>query len=421
MKSSYITFLKVCNHHKIPKTDWKLNGQYNYIEFTNGSRIDLLDVDYKPSDPDFERFGSLEYTGGWLEEAGEISFKAFDILKSRIGRHKNKEFGFKSKLLLTSNPNKGWLYSVFYKPWKDGNLPDGYEFLQALYTDNPHTAEEYGENLSEISDVANRKRLMDGDWEYDDNLKALFNYDALVDVFSNTITKESAKYLSVDIADDGSDKTVFSFWEGLEEYRRESFERMNSEAIINKIREYASTDRIPYSHIVVDAIGVGSSIASSSLLDGIVGYKSSYAPFKTDLDIVRIPGVSYTNSTLTPRTSDYKNLRSQCLFVLAEHVNSHKIASKLKGTQKQDIIDELSKYDEVSKIDDNKRMATKKEDVKDSLGRSPDASDTWIMRMYFEIRNRIDPRQSEEGAFIKRKLDNQFAMNEANMHLNEAE
>ena len=134
MKSSYVTFMKVCKYHGIPDSDWKLNGQYNYIEFTNGSRIDLLDVAYKPSDPDYERFGSLEYTGGWLEEAGEIEFKAFDVLKSRIGRHMNKELEVKSKLLLTCNPNKGWLYRVFYKPSKDGTLPDNYRFLQSLYT-----------------------------------------------------------------------------------------------------------------------------------------------------------------------------------------------------------------------------------------------------------------------------------------------
>ena len=33
---------KVCSYHKIPEGDWKLNGQYNYIEFFNGSKIDLL-------------------------------------------------------------------------------------------------------------------------------------------------------------------------------------------------------------------------------------------------------------------------------------------------------------------------------------------------------------------------------------------
>ena len=36
---------------------------------------------YQPSDPMYERFGSLEFTDGALEECGEIRFEAFDILK----------------------------------------------------------------------------------------------------------------------------------------------------------------------------------------------------------------------------------------------------------------------------------------------------------------------------------------------------
>ena len=60
MNSTYVTFTKVCQYHGIPSELWKLNGQYNYIEFTNGSRIDLLDVAPKPSDPMYQRFSSAE-------------------------------------------------------------------------------------------------------------------------------------------------------------------------------------------------------------------------------------------------------------------------------------------------------------------------------------------------------------------------
>jgi phage terminase large subunit len=162
MASSYVSFTKVCKHHKIPKTDWKLNGQYNYIEFKNGSRIDLLDLAYKPTDEMYERLGSLEYTGGFIEEVSEVKFKAFDVLKSRIGRHLNKELSLPPKMLLTCNPNKNWLYRVFYKPWKKGELESKYAFVQSLYKDNPHTADEYEEALSDITDYATRQRLKSG-------------------------------------------------------------------------------------------------------------------------------------------------------------------------------------------------------------------------------------------------------------------
>ena len=33
MSTAYITFQKVMKFHKIPDTEWNLNGKYNYIEF----------------------------------------------------------------------------------------------------------------------------------------------------------------------------------------------------------------------------------------------------------------------------------------------------------------------------------------------------------------------------------------------------
>jgi hypothetical protein len=138
-------------------------------------------------------------------------------------------------------------------------------------------------------------------------------------------------------------------------------------------------------------------VASSSMLDGIVGYKSSYSPIKTDMDIVRLPNARYT--TEAPLTSDFKNLRSQCIFTLADHVNNHLIASKVTGKQKEVIIEELFTYQDAS-TGDGKRMATPKEQVKELIGRSPDASDTWIMRMYFVIRGNmiteVDPNLAIE-------------------------
>lgn len=267
------------------------------------------------------------------------------------------------------------------------------------------------------------EKEMDGDTyrqeilaEYVDNAGALFKYTALVDLFSNTITKSNEKYLIVDIADDGSDKTVFAFWQGLELYRIDQFERLNTETIINQIREFASQERIPYSQIAVDAIGVGAGVASSSLLDGIIGYKSSHQAFRTDQDPVRLPNVHYTKDA--PLISEYKNLRSQCVFTLAQHVNDHKIACKVEDVRvKEKVIEELGLYQDAS-TGDGKRMATMKEDIRALLGRSPDISDTLIMRMYFVVRERLLPAQSEQLARIHNQLTNQFARNEMRQNLN---
>lgn len=249
--------------------------------------------------------------------------------------------------------------------------------------------------------------------EYVDNAGALFKYTALVDMFSNTITKTGEKYLIVDVADDGSDKTVFNFFNGLESYRIEQFERLNTEGIINQIREYAAEERIPYSQIVVDAIGVGAGVASSSLLDGIIGFKSSYQAIKTDEDPVRLPNVHYTKDA--PLTSDYRNLRAQCVFTLAELINNHKMACRVEDVRiKEKIIEELALYQDASK-GDGKRLATAKEDIVAVLGRSPDISDTFIMRCYFVIRERMLPNQGEEEARLTLEQERILQANENRM------
>lgn len=245
--------------------------------------------------------------------------------------------------------------------------------------------------------------------EYVEDSGALFRYTSLVDMFSNTVTKSPEKYLIVDVAGDGSDKTVFSFWQGLENYRIEVFERLNTEGIINQIRDYASQERIPYSQIAVDAIGEGAGVATSSLLDGVVAYKSSYGAIKTEIDPVRLPNVHYTKEA--PLTTEYRNLRSQCVFTLANLVNNHDIACKTEDVRiKEQIIEELALYQDVSK-GDGKRFATPKEDIVELLGRSPDISDTLVMRMYFVIKEKLLPAQSEEKAKVYDGVMAQFDRN----------
>ena len=242
--------------------------------------------------------------------------------------------------------------------------------------------------------------------EYIDHQGALFNYSALVDVFSNSIDKTGRKYLIVDVAGDGSDRIVFSIWDGLVEVKRTSYARLNSSSVRDEIRDVAAAEKIPFSRIIVDAVGVGEHLPHDPLLDGIIGFKSSYSPIKTDDDIVRLPNVHYTSEAKL--VSDYKNLRSQCLFMLSDHVNNHKIASEVEGRNKEKILEELPLYQDASK-GDGKRFATPKEDIKEMLGRSPDDSDTWIMRMYFVIKDNMLPGQSENGALFAKRTADMFA------------
>ena len=246
--------------------------------------------------------------------------------------------------------------------------------------------------------------------EYVENEGALFKYEALLDMFSNSVVKGNDKYLTVDISDTGPDKTIFTFWRGLEAYRIDIYEQLQTDGIINQIRDSASQEKIPYSHIAVDAIGVGAGVASSPLLAGIVGFKSSYGAIRTDESIVQLPNVHYLKHA--PLTTEYSNLRSQCTFTLARLVNDHEIGCRVEDVKiKSYLIEELSNYQDAS-IGDGKRSVTSTEDIKTNLGRSPDLASTFFMRMYFVIKGNLSPGQSEDKSVVDNKIKAQLIRNE---------
>jgi len=365
---------------------------------------------------------STIYLSGWENRENFRGLKADLIVFDELDTMRNFFMGwqeiFRPALMDTSgkatfigtpkkeNPNLRRLE-------KEAKTNKDFAVFKFTTLDNPHVPEDEKANAKiELDAQSYQQEILA---EYVENQGSLFKYESLIDVFSNTVTKTGSKYMTVDIADDGSDKTIFSFWEDLEEYRRESYEHLNTEMIINHIREFATQDKIPYSHIAVDAIGVGAGVASNSLLDGIVGYKSSYGAIKTDMNIVRLPNVSYMKNA--PLTSDYRNLRSQCVFTLAEMVNTHKIASKLDGRQKENIIEELAIYQDASK-GDGKRMATMKEDVRELIGRSPDESDCWVMRMFFLVKGKMTSVDTPEGDSTSQRQIEIMNKNEENFKNN---
>lgn len=385
MRSTFVSWNKVCKFHKIPTDDWKLNGQYNFIEFKNGSRVDLLDLKFQPSDPEFDRFGSSEYTGGWIEECQEVDFGAFDVLKSRAGRHLNQQYRLAAKLLATMNPSKGWPYRVAYKPWKTGTLPPDYAFIQSLYKDNPYTAGQYGRQLDSLKSKIKRMRLKDGKWEYEDGEGALVEYDSILDMFTFTVEESKDKFMSVDVARFGDDKSVIYCWRGFEVYKIYIYEKQSTDQTEEKIKEIARLEQIPFSHIVIDEDGVGGGVVDH--LQGVKGFTANSSPLEDP------------KAPKDQPKPNYANLKSQCSYMLAEIINNHGIAIRTNiiteieavdnQSFKDDLIEEIEQIKEKDPDKDKKLQIVPKEDVKDIIGRSPDYSDALMMRMIFELRKPI--------------------------------
>lgn len=357
------------------------DGQYNVFHLKNGSKVYLIACKELPSDPLYERFGSMQMTRGWIEEAGEVSEVAKANLWLSIGRWKNDVYKLKKKLLITANPKKGWMKRDFIEPWKQGLLPHTRKFVQALAIDNPYLPKDYVESLSNEKDLVRRQRLFLGDWDYDEDKDSLISFDALSDAFSNTIIKDNQKYLIVDVARFGKDYTTFNFWSGLELYKIEKRQKQSTQQTIQQAKDFTAAESIPWSNVMIDEDGIGGAVVDGMI--GVRGFIANSTPLPSSSEIRS--RVHKIESFLTPKTN-YANLKSQCAFKLSELINERMIAFKVPEFRAE-IIEDLTALLRHKKTDSDTKLQIKsKEDVKTDIGRSPDVGDPIVMRAWFELK-----------------------------------
>ena len=362
--STFITFKRVCKMYDCSEDYYNYNGQLNYIEFYNGSRIDLLDLTYKPSDPLYERYGSMEFTGGWIEEGGEVHFGAYDTLKTRIGRCLNEEYGLRRKLFISCNPKKNWMYSEFYTPFIKGKLEPYKAYISCLVQENPYIDPDYIEALKTTSDKIKRERLLKGNWEYDDNPNALCSHDAICAIFGNKLAIDSDKYyLTADIARFGADYARIAVWKGWNIIEIKCFAISKTTDIQMFIIRCQKKYRIPNYRCIADEDGVGGGVVDNC---GIQGFVNNSTPLNNE---------------------NYQNLQAQCGYKLAERINNNEVGISEGIVSKEDeeiIILELEQLQTYKADSDGKLKLKPKEQIKEDIGHSPDWRDMLLMRSWFD-------------------------------------
>lgn len=340
---------------------YKYNAQLNIITFQNGSEILLKDLFSYPSDPNFDELGSLEITGAFIDECNQVAEKAWNILKSRI-RYKLDEHGLTPKILGTCNPAKNWVYANFYKPTKDAVIADNKIFIQALLSDNPFISKHYRENLLTL-DTNSKQRLLFGNWEYDDDPAALMSIDKINNLFTNSFAESGDMYITADIARFGKDTTTIFVWDGLRVIKTIQLRKKKTTDVSQMIDHLRKMHQVPMSHVVIDEDGVGGGVVDQ--MDGCYGF---------------------VNNSRALNDENFVNLKSQCYFKLAELVGENKIYIQTDDpTIKSQLTEELEQVKQKDMDKDGKRAVIGKDAVKELIGRSPDLSDTLMMRMVFEI------------------------------------
>ncbi len=366
------TFFELSTHLGIAN-QYVYNAQKSTIIWNNGSEVILKDLFAYPSDPNFDELGSLEITGAFIDEVSQITYKAWQIVKSRI-RYKLRDFGLIPKMLGTTNPNHNWSYYKFYKPSAKGILEKNKKFIQALPTDNPYLSKSYLDTLLEL-DEQSKQRLYYGNWEYDNDPTALISYDVISDMFENThieIDEKADRYIIADIARFGSDKAVIFVWYGFVVIEVVTFDISKLTEIQNAINALRTKHKIPARNCIADEDGVGGGV----------------------VDNLRIKG--FMNGS-KPFDKAYSNLKSECGYKLSELASQIYIKTDLSEEVSETIKQELAQLKTYDADKDGKLKILPKEKIKENIGHSPDYLDVFIMRMYYEIAHR------ETGMRVKNK------------------
>ncbi|NQV77563.1 MAG: hypothetical protein HQ490_04320 [Lutibacter sp.] len=348
---------------------YKYDGKNNIWKLHNGSEVLFLDAKPIPSDPDYHRFGSMQMTRGWIEEAGEFEKKCRDNLFISLGRCKNDEYDLYKKLLETCNPAKNYLYDEYYIKFRNGTLPDNKKFIQALPTDNKTMTADYYEGLLETLDQNGIERLIKGNWEYDDNNLALFDYNKILGLYTNSYVEATGNmYMTADIAYQGSDIFVIGIWNGFVLEKIIAIDKISEVMVSSKINELRLKYGIPISNVIYDADGIKLFVRNSAKEGFLKGARQ------------------FRNGSKAYGNENYQNLKTQCYFKLAEMVNKGLIFIK-DETHKDIIIKELSNIRKIPLNDDGKIKLEKKEDYrKRTSGKSYDYADMMQMRMITEVK-----------------------------------
>jgi hypothetical protein len=391
------TMLKVLKNYGVPTSEYEIIGANTgaTIRFNNGSIIYFRGGGYDPNDKDFNRFGSYDLTGVFLEECQELTFKLVSVLRGRFSVLEGEGWKTKPKILMTCNPAKTWIYSLFYDAQRKGTILSYRKFIKALVTDNPNVSEDYILSLQK-SDEITKQRLLYGNFDYDDDATALTTMQTCQAVFTNDYVKTDLydKKIIIDPALGGKDGCGINVFYGLSCVERITFDKLTPAQFIFEVKKVQARHGVMNHKMIFDAVGIGA-LSSANFPNAVMFTANASVIWKPD---PAKAGTERANEDKPP----FDNLKSQCGFRLAEYINEGKIFYKCRVSEedKQSIIEQIGQLKRRDLIADKRIGLIPKEEIKVNIGYSPTDLDMLQMLMYFEIMNQYNPPRKALKSFV---------------------
>ncbi len=206
----------------------------------------------------------------------------------------------------------------------------------------------------------------------------LIQNEAITGLFSaqKATTYHGGKYITADIALEGSDLFVVYVWDGFDIIDFKILEKSAGPEVISTIQSIALKHGVPNWRIVFDSDGTGNFVG---------GFLSQSQKFRNGGPPV---------FTQTPYgemvKEDYANLKSQCSFKAARLINSGLISISCDlGDYRGKLMQEMETVCNMSINTDNKLRVSDKKKVYEMIGRSCDLWDAIMMRMYFVVHSHL--------------------------------
>lgn len=375
------------------------------IYYENGSAITLHDLAYAPSDPEYDRFGSLPLTHTVIEEIGELNEKAVSAFASRKDRKLNREYNITGKTVMTCNPSANFAREMYYdvfealgggdmQSWVVGNVfANGVMnidaakrvFIRSLPTDNPFLTPNYIEGLKRLPE-AQRRRLLEGDWDFDMEAGKLI---AAHQIKTTGVFDHEARSAFGCDPSRGGDGCLFTELKGgvVVDAKRLEIPQDDKTLDIGTFVAQAFIDWVTargggYEDAALDAIGIGASVLDAC--NRLGWYVNAFVAGSTKG--IRVLD-RFGNIIDDPKPEDkgialFNNIRSQNYVDMADEM----VKGELLFLDTLDMFNEFRKDLAAHKVEfqERKTIVEGKEKLKARLGRSPDHSDSLLAAYWIE-------------------------------------
>jgi len=224
----------------------------HYLKLFNGSTIWYTGL----GDDTRGLASQMGTTLGWfgidqVEETSEIHFNNF------LGRLSLPLKNIKHKVLLTANPQPGWVKMRFIE-----SHPNDFIYIPSLPKDNPYLPENYEAELRALYPEELVKAWLDGDWDVMEGGNFLFRYSDLRAAVNSEleVPDKEVKWAGIDVAREGDDQSVFTLRQGDRVLYTDSWGKTNlmetTGIILQKIERFGINPK----NVNLDAVGVGAGV-----------------------------------------------------------------------------------------------------------------------------------------------------------------